>query len=363
MRHPSEGTLRRLVDEPAGVADADREHVAGCPVCLTELATVQQDARTVGAALGPDVTADVESAWRRLERATVEEAPARRVGSRTAKPAAARWRAVLRSPVVAGIGVVAVLAGAGAAAAADWLQIFSTERIQPAVVTDSELVELPDLAAYGDVEVLQEPDVRTVADLAAAESVTGLTIPEVAELPQGVTGEPEYVAGDQMSMVFTFSAAKAARAAEATGESPPPTPEGLDGSRFRLVGGPGIAAIWSEARGIPALVVARAVGPTAYSTGVPFETARDYLLSLPGIPEDVAAQLRGFSQDGATLPLPIPGELVGTSAVEVDGYPASLLESRDGTMVGVVWVEDGVINAVAGSLSADEVLTVARELP
>ena len=29
MRHPTEGLLRRLVDEPAGVADADREHVAG----------------------------------------------------------------------------------------------------------------------------------------------------------------------------------------------------------------------------------------------------------------------------------------------------------------------------------------------
>ena len=28
MRHPTEGVLRRLVDEPAGVADADRAHVA-----------------------------------------------------------------------------------------------------------------------------------------------------------------------------------------------------------------------------------------------------------------------------------------------------------------------------------------------
>ncbi len=41
MRHPNDGTLRRLVDEPAGVADADREHVAGCPVCLSGLAAAQ----------------------------------------------------------------------------------------------------------------------------------------------------------------------------------------------------------------------------------------------------------------------------------------------------------------------------------
>jgi hypothetical protein len=29
MRHPTEGVLRRLLDEPAGVADSDREHVTG----------------------------------------------------------------------------------------------------------------------------------------------------------------------------------------------------------------------------------------------------------------------------------------------------------------------------------------------
>ena len=33
MRHPTEGTLRRLVDEPAGVTDANRRHVAECPDC------------------------------------------------------------------------------------------------------------------------------------------------------------------------------------------------------------------------------------------------------------------------------------------------------------------------------------------
>ena len=39
-----------------------------------------------------------------------------------------------------------------------------------------------------------------------------------------------------------------------------------------------------------------------------------------------------------------------------------LLTSRDGAVAGVVWVEDGVMTGVAGSLSADELLSVAREL-
>ena len=38
------------------------------------------------------------------------------------------------------------------------------------------------------------------------------------------------------------------------------------------------------------------------------------------------------------------------------------MTTRDGSMSGVVWVEDGVVTAVAGSLGEDEVLAVARAL-
>ena len=89
---------------------------------------------------------------------------------------------------------------------------------------------------------------------------------------------------------------------------------------------------------------------------------RDYLLSLPGLPDDVAAQLRTFTADGSTLPLPVPADQVTTSSAQVDGVPATVLATRDRTLAAVVWVDDGVVTAVAGSLDADEVLSVAREL-
>src|SRR5262249_57564168 len=107
--------------------------------------------------------------------------------------------------------------------------------------------------------------------------------------------------------------------------------------------GPGVAGVWPEGRGGPALVVARAVAPTAYSSGIPFQTARDYLLSLPGVPDSLASQLRGFSGDGTTLPLPVPAGQVSSSATDVGGRPATVLTSRDGTMVAVVWVDDGIV--------------------
>jgi hypothetical protein len=362
MRHPSDGTLRRLVDDPAGVADTDRAHVAGCPACLSGLAAAQQDAELADAALGVPVTADlpvdVDAGWRRLST-TPGDAPGRPAAAFTA---GTRRRDLLRRPAVAAVGVAALLAGAGAAAAADWLQIFRTEAVAPVTITQADLLALPDLSAYGDVELVQEPDVHEVSDADAAADATGLTVPRVADLPRGVTGDPTFQVGGQVTAVFTFSADEAAEAAAEAGGTLAPPPAGLDGSQFRLTAGPGLVAVWSESRGVPALVVARAVAPTAFSSGVPLETARDYLLSLPGLPDGVASQLRGLSADGTTLPLPVPADEVESATADVDGAPATVFTSRDGLLAGVVWVEDGVVTAVTGSLSTDEVLSVARGL-
>jgi hypothetical protein len=360
MRHPTEGLLRRLLDEPAGVADADRQHVAGCSQCLGGLAAAREDAARVGAALttGSGADVDVTAAWRSLSTAASAPGPERAAPPRRA----GRSRAVLRRPVVAALAVAVVLGGAGTAAANDWLQIFRTEQIAPVSFSTADLVALPDLSAYGDVVVTGQGDVHEVPDAATAAAETGLAVPEVVTLPRGVSGEPVYQVGGEVSVTFTFSADRAARAASEAGTTLPPPPPGLDGSRVRLVAGPGLAAIWSQPAGVPSLLVGRAVAPTAFSTGVPFETVRDYLLSLPGLPDGVAAQLRTFSADGETLPLPVPADQVTTSAAQVDGAQATVLETRDRSMAAVVWVADGVVTVVAGALDADEVVSIAGDL-
>ncbi|MCO1655595.1 hypothetical protein [Pseudonocardia humida] len=357
MRHPTDGTLRRLVDEPAGVADTDREHVADCPVCLSELVTAQREAAAAAAALDVEVAVDVEAGWRRLSRSlAADDAPG--VGAPTRR----RWRSLLRSPAIAAVGVVALLTGAGAAAAADWLQIFRPERVAPITVTRDDLLALPELTAYGRVDREGNTDVRDVADAAAAERATGIAVPRVGELPRGVTGEPTYQVRDRVTTFFTFSAAEAAAAAAEAGGTLPPPPPGLDGSRFRLTNGPRVAAVWSSTGGVPALVVARTAAPTVDSSGTPFETARDYVLTLPGLPADLAEQLRSVSADGTTLPLRVLSERMTSSSADVNGTPATVLTSRDATMAAVVWLDGGLVTAVAGSLSADEVLAVARGL-
>ncbi|MFI5492420.1 hypothetical protein [Actinoplanes sp. NPDC051859] len=356
MRHPSEGMLRRLVDEPAGVAQADREHVAGCSACLAGLASVQADASAAAGLLSAGPAPDVDAGWSRLSLALAEETSPRVSPQKPAR----RWHTALRSPIIAVVGVAALVAGAGAAAAADWLPIFRAEKIAPITAPEADLVKLPDLSAFGELQVTEKVSVRGVDSAAAAQQATGLAIPRIGELPRGVSGDPVYRVGGKTTAVFTYSAEKTAQTASAAGESVPPAPPGLDGSRFRLSAGPGFAAVWSGGKPVPSLVVARAVAPTAYAQGVPFETARDYLLSLPLLPANVAGQLRTFSADGATLPLFLAVEEMTSSTADVHGRPATVLASRDGVLGAVVWVEDGVITAVAGSLRTDEVLAVAR---
>ncbi|MFI6904678.1 hypothetical protein ACIBKY_25685 [Nonomuraea sp. NPDC050394] len=378
MRHPSDGTLRRLLDEPAAVADADREHVAGCPNCRAGLAVVQQDAALVGAALGttpdvglgttadvdvapgtaPGVDVDVDAGWRRLSGALAAG------GGQVTAPAPPhrrRWKA-LRSPVAVVVGAAVLVSGVTAAAAVEWLPIFRAEQITPIVAPRADLVRMPDLSDLGDMEVTERINLRQVTDAAAAQKATGLSVPRVTTLPRGVTGQPTFHVVGRVSATLTFSAEKTARTAASAGRTLPPTLPGLDGSRFRLAAGPAVAAAWSAGRPMPALIVARAVPPTAESSGVPFRTARDYLLSLGVLPENVAAQLRAFSGDGTTLPLFTTIEKVTSSATDVGGVPATLLVPRDGTMAAVIWMDRGVLTVVAGSLSAGEVLSVARDL-
>ncbi|HSL09900.1 MAG TPA: hypothetical protein VLA82_01115 [Actinomycetota bacterium] len=360
MRHPDEGLLRRLLDEPAGVAAPDREHVAGCERCLAEVGEIRRDAELVRTALATDLEPDVDltGAWHRL---TTSADGVRSPSAAT--PIGRRRGRTLRRPVVVAVAAALVMTGAGAAAANGWLEIFRTERIAAVSFDPADLNALPDLAAYGDVAVTGDPEIREVTTRAAAETATGLGLPEPTTLPSGVDGAPTYHVADEVSVTFTFSADRVEAAAADAGEELPPLPADLDGTRVRLSAGPGAAAVWPHASGVPALIVGRAVAPTASSTsGVTFETMRDVLLSLPGVPDDVARALRTFNADGSTLPLPVPADQVETSSADVDGDDATVFRTRDGTVAAVAWVDDGVMTVVAGPLGDDEVLAVARSL-
>ncbi|WP_426512316.1 hypothetical protein ACPPVO_17810 [Dactylosporangium sp. McL0621] len=326
-------------------------------MCRAGLAAAGEDAGLIETLLRQEPEVDVDAGWRRLS--VNLDTPEGRSAT-VARPG--RWRTGWRSPVIAAAAAVALLTGATAAAATDWLPIFRTERVAPVTVSPADLVKLPDLSAYGDVAFTERADVREVPDADAARAASGLGVPRLAGPPRGVSGAPTYHVGNRASAVFTFSAAKAARTAQALGRPLPPPPPGLDGSHFRFTAGPGVAVVWPSASGAPALMAGRVHAPTVDSSGIAFATARDYMLSLPGLPESVAAQLRTFAADGTTLPLIVKSGQETNATADVNGAPAIVLSLRDSTMSAVFWVSDGVVTAVAGTMSADEVLAAARGL-
>jgi hypothetical protein len=349
MRHPGDGVLRRLLDEPDGVADVDRLHVEDCAECGARMASSGADALLIGSALDFETDVDVDAGWQRLTGSLTTAAEPRPVRPR---------RRGLRTPVVAVVGVLALLGGASAAAAGNWFQIFRTEQVAPITIPQADLVQLPDLDEFGTMRVESRPKIRDVDDARTAREATGLASPRITNLPAGVTGQPRYLVGDRVLGVFKFDRAKAEKA---LGQPIPEPPAGLATTEFRLTAGPGLAAVWPGNSGMPALLVGRVVAPKGFSNGVPFETARDYLLSLPGLPASVAGQLRAFTKDGATLPLIVKEGSETTFTAKVGKAPATVLSTEGGALSVVFWVQDGHVNVAGGSLSTGEVLRVAQE--
>jgi len=370
MSHPTEGALRRALDDPASLPDADTRHVQQCTRCAAAVEAARNDRAVADQRLEPERSdpVDVDRAWQRLVSSLAEPGAAAAPMSAGDPPSRAR-RGRGRGAALAAAGALIVVGGATAAAANDWVTIFHTETVVPVTVPASlavdDIVQLPDLSAFGRWQSATVPRLVPVNDAAAAQRRTGLavpTLPTTLDLPTGVTGEPRYEVVPRQTAVFTFSRQAAVRAATQLGQSLPPLPPGLEGTELRLQAGPAVVMTWTQDSGLPTMLVARAVAPSAATNGVALDTVRDALLSLPGVSPALAAQLRAVTGDGSTLPLPVPQDRFTTTSADVSGHQATVLTARDATVTAVVWVDDGMLTVVAGQLRSDELLTVARGL-
>jgi hypothetical protein len=86
----------------------------------------------------------------------------------------------------------------------------------------------------------------------------------------------------------------------------------------------------------------------------------DYLLSVPGIPAGVASEIRAVGNPTQTIPVPIPIDLASGSTVTINGARGLLIGDSTGLGSAVIWQHNGVVYAIAGTLTTNEVLGVAR---
>ncbi|HEV2413444.1 MAG TPA: hypothetical protein VGX27_01450, partial [Candidatus Dormibacteraeota bacterium] len=70
MAHLTDGTLRRMADDPDARTGADAAHLEGCAECKARLESISSDARSIATLLAvPDVRVDVARALGRVRQA------------------------------------------------------------------------------------------------------------------------------------------------------------------------------------------------------------------------------------------------------------------------------------------------------
>lgn len=360
--HLTDGELRRLVDEPESLGAEARRHVAHCIACGVRAAAIEDDAHLAARVLeAPETTAErTRAAYRHLLTASAD-------GARRALS----WPRIAAASVAAALVAALVVFGPVGSYASQLLTVFEPVAVAPVSVPSNLLAGLGPLSGYGDV-TMPKTTTRAVAGATAAASLSGLRVTLPTALPSGL-GAPSFEVLQPTTAAFTFVAAKAEATAARQGVSLPTMPASLNGSTLTLTVGPAVLALYPLAHGAGgatsgdaaaanALYVADVRAPVVRSNGAGAATIENYLLSLPGIPQSLQAELRALETPAQTLPVPIPaGEATGRT-IQLDGTPAVAIADASGLFNAVVWETGGEVQAVAGPFTAPQVEAAAASI-
>ena len=293
--------------------------------CLSGLAAAQEDAAlTAAAARRSTSTPDVDAAWQRLSHATGDAERARASGAGAAAPAAggpgcaARWSprsgssrswpAPVRRPPRTGC------------------RSSGPSGSPPVSITESDLVDLPDLSAYGDVEV--DRRARRPPGRRRRRGRGGHRPDRPAGRRAAARGDGRpHLPGRRPAAgaVHLLRRRRRPGPRHEPATTLPPPPPGLDGSQFRLTAGPGLAAVWS-ASSRPAGAGGRASRRTdGVLLGHPVRD-RARLPALAARPAGPASPTScgRCPTTASTLPLPLPADQVTSSTADVGGVPATV---------------------------------------
>jgi len=393
-----EGTLRRMVDEPLAVPDASAGHLDGCVRCQVRHERVVEDAAATRRLLvRPRPVPDVDRAWdhlvERIQQAELAGHPAGEKVARAAHGRRRRWR-VMGATVSGGAAVaVAGVVVVGAAAAATLTTVFAPTHVVPVPVGQGDLraftaaLGLDGLGfhhgsspagagpsnggtsasggtsatggtsasgtrswTYGTIQWGTPPQPLRTDSLGAAEAAAGFDLSLPGTLPSGVSGPPQFMVERAATLSVTFGANAGAA---------------LDGSTLTVTAGPAVMARYGGTGSLgdlPTLAVLTMERPTATSTGATVGELESFVLSQPGVPKDLAQDIRALGDLQTALPVPIPPGASETS-VTIAGSPGVLLTEAGGVASGAIWEDHhGVVRTVAGLLDQEDVLGVARQL-
>jgi hypothetical protein len=363
VAHLSDGTLRRKFDDADSLTESENRHYSACADCQSRYTTLADDARAVAGALAvPDLKVDVASALSRVRSAPAAQP---RFGIRLpiVRPTSRPVMGLLAASFVAVALVVTGIAQG---------LFFQPQSVQVVQVSVADLQSLSGLGDFGTLTWTTPPAPQLVGSATEAAKASGLNVPIVGTLPNGVSSNVTYAAMPAAVGVFKFDAAMAAAAAAKAGKTLPKMPAGMDGSTLTVTVGPAVVEIYGNLNtgaasdtsqlSLPQLVVGESSAPVVTSSGVTTQQLEDYLLSLPGVSANLAAAIRAVKDPSTTLPIPIPIEYATSSPVTVQGVGGVAVGDNTGLGAGVIWIKSGTVYGVAGTLKKDAILDIANGL-
>jgi hypothetical protein len=351
------------------MTSSDQAHFDSCAECKARFESIANTARATAGLLSlPGFTAEPAAALRsvRVRMQRDEAAHPLRWYERWVERLTPRWRPIA-TPVIAVLLAGALLTGVTATGAAEgWFRVFEPRTVAPVQVSASDFAATGKLLDYGEVKWLPgPPTVQPLSDATAAAAQSGLPVLMPTSLPNGVVGPVSFGVVSHATGSLTLDAERLRASAAKNGVHVNPMPAKLNGSKLIVNGGPALLEAWGLSAGanqnqVPTLVILQTRVPTVDSTGATAAELEAYLLSQPGVPPDIAAQIKAIKDPSSTLPIPIPKGLATTQQVQVNGVPGLLIKAVLGA--GVVWQKNGVIYAVGGQLTPDQVLAIATSL-
>jgi len=156
-----------------------------------------------------------------------------------------------------------------------------------------------------------------------------------------------------------------------SGRSAAVIPAGLNGTSVTVTGGPAMVAVYGGgsatsgeqvAANPPSLVIAEGVRPTASTNGATLQQLEDFLVAQPDVSPQLAAEIRAIGDPASTLPIPVITGLMTSQTISIDGVQGVVTGDSTGLGSAVIWEKDGVVYAVGGLLSQNEVVDIARSL-
>jgi hypothetical protein len=263
----------------------------------------------------------------------------------------------------AAILIVVLLLPGTSALASQFLSLFSVQSFKPVQVTTQDVAALSQYSApriddLGSVH-FQANSFHMRNNLSQSQATKSVNFSVVlpAQLPDGVANSPSFSVVEGGHGVFTFSVAKMHAYLVKNGHGNVKIPANLDGATFDVTTTAGVMIKYGYHGGNPFLVV-ELPSPVIRATGrASLEQLQNFMLSLPGLPPSLVAQLKQVNLANGTIPLPVPAG-IDAHSVTVNGTSGVLLNSTKTTTVEdikqfpagsmVVWQAKGIIYALGG---------------